>query len=64
MLLARRAKGLGAEASDMSADSRPEDVRGMLQRSGKLRDDLEDQKGVEGMRVGTDISYHHSRDHY
>ena len=51
MMLARRAKALGAEAGDMSAESRPEDVQGMQRRAEGLKQDLGDQKGVEGIRV-------------
>lgn len=51
MLLARRAKALGAEVGDMSADSQPEDIKGLQRRAEGLKRDLEDLKGVEGIRV-------------
>jgi vacuolar-type H+-ATPase subunit B/Vma2 len=48
---ARRAKGLTAEISDMTAFVEEDDMEGMLSRSEVLADDLASDAAVESVRV-------------
>ena len=53
MSLARRAKGLGQEVKDLTADSMEEDVEGTLRRVEGLKTDIASTKAIQAIKVNT-----------